>query len=428
MKPITYKILSPIFTSIFLLLLLRRAFIDSDAILQLILISLTVIISSVYLLVRYENSMIQIIMSLVALILIISGSFYIELLGIFLSGIPFIFIEKRDKIFKSLFITAMFFLLLILSGALRLQNDNGFYVFSIYDDIPKQYVPIIFYNGIVISLGRIVLTVSLLSLIIMGAASFFAVENTILILRNYKITSLSGAVQIIPVLTSCQCESSIGLSAFVATIFSILTLPLLFISLIFLIITNQILKGKIRMRNNMGSKFNEKLLIIMPLILLVSSLLIYLDVKLYLLTSMFFAGLMTILIIRAINKKINLGIKALLLGLVLQTISFSLFLTFINGFNIVNLILIIAFSNTSSVLIALYMGGNKKYEFTVYELYFTMWTMVFLVLVFLSQVISYNIIGSILESALIILLVSIPAMWISNIYNLRAFRLIRIKD
>ena len=57
-----------------------------------------------------------------------------------------------------------------------------------------------------------------------------------------------------------------------------------------------------------------------------------------------------------------------------------------------------------------------------------MWTMVFLVLVFLSQVMSYNIIGSILESALIILLVSIPAMWISNIYNLRAFRLIRIKD
>jgi len=88
MKPITYKILSPIFTSIFLLLLLRRAFIDSDAILQLILISLTVIISSVYLLVRYENSMIQIIISLVALILIIFGSFYIELLGIFLSGIP----------------------------------------------------------------------------------------------------------------------------------------------------------------------------------------------------------------------------------------------------------------------------------------------------------------------------------------------------
>jgi len=39
--------------------------------------------------------------------------------------------------------------------------------------------------------------------------------------------------------------------------------------------------------------------------------------------------------------------KALLLGLVLQTISFLLFLTFINGFDIVNLILIIAFSNIS---------------------------------------------------------------------------------
>ena len=428
MRVTSYKILSPIITSIFFWLYLKRGFIDPNASLQLVIILSSVIIISSLLLIFYGNPMPQIVISLVALIFILFGSFYVELLGIFLAGLPFIITERRETILKSLFITMMFFFLMILSGALRIQEPSGLYVFSIYDDIPKQYVPLLFYNGIVISTGRLVVTVSLLSLLIMGAAAYFAVENTSLILKNYKITDLSSAMQIVPVIASCQCESSIGLSAFAVTIFSLLTLPLITISLIFLFITNQVLRGRIQLTKGLGNKLSRNFLIAMLVTLLASSILILLEIKLYILISTFLTGLILISIVRTINRKINFGLKVLTIGILLQLASFLVLLISMGNLNFEMLLLLTALSSASSIMLSLYMGGVKKYDSTIYELYFSMWTMMFLVLLLITQLLAYTLLGSILESALIILLISIPSMWISNLYNLRAFSLIRFEN
>ncbi len=424
MKITHLKILSFILIELFSLELLKEFIVDKNVTLEfyLLWISFSTVFFYLSFIRKLEGPFLTI--SLTSIILFIIGARNYALLGIFIAGVPFYFYTENINKLRYSVISILFLAIMAIAGTLRIGSASGMYVFSIYDDIPSIYVPIIFKYGLIVTIGRIILTISPQSLVIMGLASYFAVENTYLIIKKFGSINSTGILQVVPAVVSCQCETTLSLSALTATIFSLIILPIVLISIFFLIMTNLLLKNKIKLR--IFNKHREELYLFIFLIFIgiLMWFLLSFSILFYVMFSSILSGLVIMMIIRKINRNLNFGIYSIIMAVILQILSITPYMLYGLSDGLSHLIIFTSLITISAILLSFYQGGKSVYNSTVYELYFSMWSMSFLGILLIENYYGLYDISSLLTVAITILLVSFPAMWISNIYNLGNFRIL----
>lgn len=408
----------------FTIQILISSIIDVNIIPETIILLISIFALIGFIVFYYHNEGPFIAISIVSILFFVLGARLFELLGMFIVGIPFLL--KTDRVGKIKYTAFSLLLLSImaLSGALRVGDSSGMLIFSIYDDIPGKFVPLLFQYGIVLSMGSLIITVSPFYLTVVGFASYFATENTSLIISRFRKLNSSGILQIVPAIASCQCEATLGISAYTATIFSLLLTPLIIISIIFLAITNLLLRGKFKIKM---SNQNWESIILMGLVAVMGMMALgslSFNIGFYLLFSSLLTGFFMIIILRYINYRISLGLFSVFLAIVFQGIALTPYILHKVTNDLFSFSFFLILTSISSIFMGLYKGGWKNYDSTVYEIYFSMWVMASLIILLFQENFNLYNMNSLFTFLILLLIISLPAMWISNLYNLRSFRLI----
>lgn len=334
----------------------------------------------------------------------------------------------KDELYVSSLTTIFFIVLLFLSTSLRIYpvfpvtGSYSGYLFSIYDDVNPAGVPWTYTGGLVLSIGKIALTMSPITMILFPSIAFLTSSNTLHIIRIYKGGYIGGFLSSSLTALSCQCEATIGLISGTASAYLLSILPILIIiSLIMLLITNIFILKPFKFR--LFIKTHNLLYPLFIVILIFQSVIIFDGLVKY---SYYFAllsflslssGIIAGLILPIKNKMIYTG---LFVGITLEIFSFApLFvrLAVINSlyfelYNITGFIAGIIFSFTAK--------GIKPFLRTaIFELVFSMQAMMAIALLYISLYSGNNYyftgLNETVEFSFTILVVTLPVMWISNL-------------
>lgn len=327
-------------------------------------------------------------------------------------------------------------ILLLLTTSIRFLSSASVsslyqgYMFSINDNSQLAGIPFTYYYGVVLSMPRAALTFSPIILFLFPMISYLTADNTVLIAKKFSsegFTSVSG-----PVFTviACQCENTIAVVSGTVSSFTLSVLPFfIFLSAGLLLGTNIYLHKPKRMHI---PSFNKTYGLILLLLVMIAEFAIV------------YRGLINNLSYFGIYSFLSVG-SGLLLGL---SIPFSrkvslIWVIFAFGVQIMLFIPFIIEAALTSVLffelyniagfgagiiLSLSIKGRRRISrIGIVEFIFSMETMIsalFLYLTLFSISIFSNYQGvAVLEFSVLILLLSIPIMWFSNIHliNVRMF-------
>ncbi|MEM0141570.1 MAG: hypothetical protein QXN66_06025 [Thermoplasmatales archaeon] len=372
-------------------------------------------------------------LSVAASILVsISGFLYLApfyLVSALVAMKPALHERKRDDIAVALVSSLIFLALLLISTSLRILPVNTvqhhIFLFSIYNNAPAVGVPITYAFGLVISLGKVTLTVSPLILIVFPAVAYLASSNTFLIIRSPTPgTSVASAAV---TALACQCENTVGILSGTASYLAFAIVPyLVFFSVVMLVVTNLFLH---KPRPLPKLNFGVGLFLLLFLVSMVAE------------SALIFSGLVFNLWIFGLNSTLTL-FSGFFLGqivpfrhrepLPLIGIAFSLqlmlLIPFVIGKALVSPLYFEIYSLlgiVSGLLISLAMRNRRKIsKIGIIELVFSMEAMLSVIFLYLSlnSVVffpGYSQVA-VLSFSLFLLFVSIPVMWFSNIFLLSA--------
>lgn len=404
-----------------IVLIVKGIFIEGDVETEVLLF--TAILISIYLVtvLFVKTRMIAVILFLSGVTLEIFSPGNIGFLALIIANTPFTIESIREKtIIRYFLIFVIALAILIISGALRIGTTDNFLAFSIYDDINPSYVPFLFTGGLVLVLGRIVLTISPLSLIVVGVVSFFASDNTYRIISKARTSGIAGFASLASTAIACQCENTIGFSAITITIASILAYPLIILSAALLVLTNLYLRGHLSI-NNINSSGNRTYIYLMISVLA----LVIVDVAsmsplIIVIVSSFISGIILLYLPSILGLKWGLQYFSFIWGLLLQMLSFYiLFSVSIN--NSMWLVMYEASSTSGSLLLGMSFHENPRARVIVREIFFSMWAMVSIISVLYvsSTRTNYDPLLTVTTVLFFLLFASIPLMWYENVNNLK---------
>lgn len=321
-------------------------------------------------------------------------------------------------------------ILLILSTSLRfvhltsVQPGSG-YIFSIYDNSPPIGIPFTYAYGLVMVLGPISLTFSPITGFAFPLIAYLTSDNTF---RIIDFSRSGGAISLSTVIVTsiaCQCENTIGIISGTVSSFALSILPyFIFLSIVLLILTNLYLRHPIKLRLPRVS--NISIVVLFISILSVEFTIVY-SGMIYDLAVFGFNSFLTLfsgfLFGRILRIRRRLPIYFVLFAFSVQIILFfpSLIryaLVSPSFFEVYNLMGLLA-----GFLISLsFSNRNNLSRLTIFEFVFSMETMIAAVLLYLA-IFSVSFFSGYSELAVIdfsvfILLISLPAMWFSNIFLL----------
>jgi|GEM_PF-2990574 len=326
--------------------------------------------------------------------------------------------------------------LMLISTSLRFipvtysGSPHSGFIFSIYDNSSAGGIPFTYAFGIVFALRNVALTMSPLLAFFFPLVSYLTAENTILIIRKFRARDASSLS--FPVLTvlACQCENTIGIISGTVSSFALSVLPLLiFVSTGLLLITNIYLR---RPRRISIPRFHKLSILVVFIIFILLEFLIVYTGSIYAL-SMF--GLYSFLNLISgfllgfyipIRKRIPLLLIAAAFAIQLllfypHLIKLALISPlFFELYSIAGLATGIVFSLSLK-------NRDRLSSIGIMEFIFSMETMVtaaFIYLTLFSVSLFSGFVGAdVLTFSVLILALSLPVMWFSNIYliNFRTF-------
>ncbi|MEM3756145.1 MAG: hypothetical protein QXT24_04005 [Thermoplasmatales archaeon] len=418
-------------------LLLRSVIFDTYALLELLVIEIAVL--TIFAIVTNRIgifSRFMLILSFLSLSLcvfaFISGMSYLApfylLSGII--GLRYGLNEgKRDDLIVSSLSFAILITLLFISSSLRIFLHSAFqdhiFLFSIYDNAQPAGVPITYSLGIILSSGRVTLTISPLILVFFPAVAYLASANTVLIVR-----STTPGTSIVPTAVTalaCQCENTVGIISGTASYLALAIVPyLVFLSVAMLLATNFFLH---RPRRLPKIKIGHRLFLFLFLIsMIVESFLVFSG----LILNLWIFGLNSILTLfsgfflgQLVPFRRKEPVPLIALAFIIQL---SLLIPPVVSMALVSPIYfeIYAFAGIiSGLLISLALRNRGRISrIGIIELVFSMEAMLSVIFLYLSLnsvtfFPRYSQIA-VLSFSLFLLLVSIPVMWFSNIFLLSA--------
>ncbi|MGC8645428.1 MAG: hypothetical protein ACP5UO_04070 [Thermoplasmata archaeon] len=318
-------------------------------------------------------------------------------------------------------------LLLFLSTSLRIlpTGREVLYIFSIYDNIPPAGVPITYAMGIVISIGRVTLTISPITSILFSLVAYLAAANTFLVIRTapHNSSMVSAAVTAL----ACQCENTIGILSATASYLVLAVLPYISLfSVAMLIATNRFLHNPRHMR---GFRFTPG-----------SSLFLFLALM-AVESFLTFSGLILNLWVFGLSSLVTI-FSGFFLGQIIPFRRKAPLASLVAAFAIQILLLfpqpiVMALSSPiffemyatlgiiSGLLISMAMRNRIQVARTgIIELVFSMEAMISVAFLYLSLNSIPLFPGftdlAVLFFSLFLLLISVPVMWFSNIFLLSA--------
>ncbi len=322
--------------------------------------------------------------------------------------------------------------LLILSTSLRFfhlasfQQGTG-YAFSIYDDTKSVGIPLTYAYGIVIALGPVSLTISPVTAILFPLIAYLTADNTFLILDSFRPDGVSSISGIVVTSIACQCENTIGIISSTASSLALSILPyFIFLSVILLSVTNIYLRRPWKMKALRVNRFS--ILALLLSILTVEFIIVY-SGMIYDLAVFGFNSFLTLLsgflLGEMLRFKRKFPIHLLILAFAIQTVLFSPQLI---RYALVSPLFFETYSAigmAAGFLISISFSKRDKISrLGMFEFVFSMETMIAAVLLYLTIFSSTIYSGfpeiAVINFSVLILLLSLPAMWFSNIYLLSA--------
>ncbi len=326
--------------------------------------------------------------------------------------------------------------LLILSTSLRFIPDSGLgtvtqgYVFSIYSNISPLGVPFTYAYGIVIGLRGATLTLSPLTAVFFPMIAYLTADNTVLIIRGYRSESAFSVSSAVVVALACQCENTIGILSGTVSSLALSILPyFMFLSALLLLLTNAYIHNPVRLKL---PRLRSWMVVVLFVATLVAEFTVVSTGMVYNLALFGFISFLSIisgfLLGFAIPTKRSLPIYSVIGAFAIQSIMFWPFLirealsvpAIFEAYNLAGLaaglILSLSFKNRRTIT-----------KVSLIELIFSMETMITAVFLYLT-LFSFSIFSGfseleVIDFSVLILVVSLPIMWFSNIYllSVRAF-------
>ena len=325
--------------------------------------------------------------------------------------------------------------LLLLSTSLRflpintISSSTG-YVFSIYDNAAPAGVPFTYSFGLVFSLGDFSLTVSPITAILFPLIAYLTADNTFLIIGRYRSNGASSLAAIAVTAIACQCENTIGIISATVTSSVLSALPyFIFLSAGLLLLTNFYLRHPRRIR---FPEINGIVILAVLIPILTTEFAIVYSGMIYDLAAFGFNSFLSLLsgfllgLIFPFKRTVPL--YSVFIAFAIQTVLFLPFpiaeaLSSPLFFEIYTLS-----GMVSGLIVSLSFRNRERISrISLFEFVFSMETMIAALLLYLSLY-SFPIFSGYSEIAVIdfsvfILVVSVPAMWLSNVYllSVRAF-------
>ncbi|MEM0138782.1 MAG: hypothetical protein QW100_03545 [Thermoplasmatales archaeon] len=418
-------------------LLLRSVIFDADALLELVVIEI-----ALFLIFATVTERIGIFSRFILILSFLSLSLCVFA---FISGMPYLAPfyllagivgfryglskGKRDDLIVSSLSFAILITLLFISSSLRILLHSGFqdhiFLFSIYNNAQPAGIPITYSFGIILSSGRVTLTISPMILVFFPAVAYLASANTILIVR-----STTPGTSIVPAAVTalaCQCENTVGILSGTASYLALAIVPyLVFLSVAMLLATNFFLH---RPRKLPGINIGRGPFLFLFLASMIAE------------SFLVFSGLVFNLWIFGLNSILTL-FSGFFLGQVIPfrrrepaslialafLIQLSLLIPPVVGMALISPLYfeMYAFAGIiSGLLISLALRNRGRVSrISIIELVFSMEAMLSVIFLYLSL----NSVAffprysqvAVLSFSLFLLLVSIPVMWFSNIFLLSA--------
>ncbi len=348
--------------------------------------------------------------------------------------------RKMNEIFQGIIASSFIILLLFLSTSIRISNaflspgTFAGYLFSIYDNASPIGIPWTYFDGIVVSIGRVTLTFSPLTATLFPIISYLTSNNTFMIIRKYRRIFWNGGLSTTLSILSCQCETTIGVVSGTASAYLLSFIPfLIVISLILLILTNLYLRDILKfsyLSLNRGVLFIIFILTILFEELIISYGLIG--------NMMFFAALSFLSMLsgllagQIIPVKNRFVISGTLIAILMELVSFMpllfkqimLYIPYFELYTLSGFIggIILAFSAKPL---------RPRLRDAVYELFFSMQVMMSAGLLYTSiyfggERFVINL-TDVVGFSFVMLVLALPIMWILNL-KLLSFERILIKN
>ncbi len=339
--------------------------------------------------------------------------------------------EKNDLVTGSA-ASAILVLLMVLSTSLRFVHLSAIlpspgFVYSIYNNASPAGIPLTYAYGLVYAIGPFALTVSPITIFLFPLIAYFTADNTFLIIDAYRSHGVTSLSAIFVTAIACQCENTIGIISGTVSSLALSVLPyFIFISVGLLILTNAYLhrprKLKIPQLNKVA------ILVMLVSILAVEFAIVYTGI-IYDLGVFGFNSFLTLisgfLIGQMVGVRWRLPIHFVLLAFVIQVLLFipSLIRAALVSPTVFEVYSLAGLA--AGFLISLsYRNRNGTSRIGIFEFVFSMESMIAGILLYLA-LFSVSFFSGYSELAVIdfsvfILVVSLPAMWFSNLYLLSA--------
>ncbi len=339
--------------------------------------------------------------------------------------------QKNDLVVGSA-ASAILLLLLVLSTSLRFVHLNSIlpgpgYVYSIYNDASTAGIPLTYAYGLVYVVGPFALTVSPITAFLFPLIAYLTADNTFMIIDAFKSNGVTSFSAIFVTAIACQCENTIGIISGTVSSLALSVLPyFIFMSVGLLILTNVYLHRprKLRMPN-----VNKIVILVMLMSVLTVEFAIVYTGMIYNLGVFGFNSFLTLisgfLIGQMLRVRRSMSVYYVLFAFAIQSILFVPYLirtalvspTFFEVYSLAGL--------SAGFLISLsYRNRSVTSRIGIFEFVFAMESMIAGILLYLA-LFSVSFFSGYSELAVIdfsvfILVVSLPAMWFSNIYLLSA--------
>mgnify|MGYP001626175888 FL=1 len=416
-------------------LLTHQIRVDSTISGEFVILLISTIIIFTFIIIRMNSGLIFYMISFISFFLggliFFSGDSAISA-SLFLAGAvalgPAIMEFHKDELYVSSLTSIFFILLLFLSTSLRIYsvisitgNYSG-YLFSIYDNVNPAGVPWTYAWGLVLSVGRITLTVSPLTMVLFPSIAFLTSSNTLHIIRIYKETFVGGFLSSSLTALSCQCEATIGVVSGTVSAYLLSLLPFLIIlSLIMLLITRIYIFKPFKFR--LFIKTHNFLYPLFIIILILQSAIIFDGLIKY---SYYFAivsflsissGITAGLILPIKNKNILTG---LFIGIILEIFSFTPLFVRLAVTNSFYFELYSVTGFIAGIIFSLTGKGIKPFlRNAIFELVFSMQAMMAIVALYITLFSGNNYyfmdINGTIEFSLTLIIMTLPLMWVSNL-------------
>lgn len=330
--------------------------------------------------------------------------------------------------------TITFFLLLllmVLSTSLRFTLPGNVslysqgYVFSIYNSSSPLGIPFTYAYGIVMSLKGTTLTLSPLTAVFFPVIAYLTADNTVLIVKGYRSESTFSVTSAVVAALACQCENTIGILSGTVSSLALSILPyFIFLSAGLLILTNAYLHNPIRMtlpRMKLWFIVTMFVIILAVEFIIVSTGMVY-NLAVFGLLS-FLSIISGFLLGFAVPLKRTLPIYSIIVAFAIQSLMFwPLFIR--DALSTPVMFEAYNFAGLAAGLILSLSFKNRRMitKVGLIELIFSMESMITAAFLYLT-LFSVSIFSGFSENAVIafsvfILAISLPIMWLSNIYLL----------